>query len=352
MSVIEMESRRGDADGSLRAALLAAGQRWASGQRELVRLVRELDVSGEWAADGEPSCAHWVAAALDIELSTAREWLRIGRALVELDVIAGAFEQGRLSYSKVRALTRVATAESQTELCRLAESVPAERLGRAVAAWLGRHETPAETEARHQAARSFTSRLDVDGMAVGSYRLPPAEAAKITTPVDTLVVQRQPATIDVDASADAPETGTEARWPSVAQQRADALIEVVSGGGAAISTEIVMHVRADGCSLDDGSPIAGSVIERIAPEAFLRALIHDADARPVNASGKQRHPTDRQRRVVKARDRRCVDCGATEFLQYDHEPGYDLSRHTIVDELRLRCWACHRARHLREPGCS
>jgi hypothetical protein len=72
----------------------------------------------------------------------------------------------------------------------------------------------------------------------------------------------------------------------------------------------------------------------------------------VNASGKQRHPTDRQRRVVKARDRRCVDCGATEFLQYDHEPGYDLSRHTIVDELRLRCWACHRARHLREPGCS
>ena len=128
MAVIEKANPRGKIGGSLRAAVLAAGQRWASGQRELVRLVRELDASGEWAADGEPSCAHWVAAALDIELSTAREWLRIGRALVELDVIAGAFEQGRLSYSKVRALTRVATVESQAELCRLAESVPAERL--------------------------------------------------------------------------------------------------------------------------------------------------------------------------------------------------------------------------------
>ena len=76
MSVIEEANPRGKVGGSLRAAVLAAGQRWASGQRELVRLVRELDASGEWAADGEPSCAHWVAAALDIELCTAREWLR------------------------------------------------------------------------------------------------------------------------------------------------------------------------------------------------------------------------------------------------------------------------------------
>ena len=337
MSVVETANRRGDVGESLRAAVFAAGQRWASGQRDLIRLICELDASGEWAADGSASCAHWVAGALDIELSTAREWLRIGRALVELDVIAGAFEQGRLSYTKVRALTRVATVESQAELCGLAESVPAACLGRAVAAWLGRHKTPAETEARHQAARSFTSRLDVDGMAVGSYRLPPAEAAKITTPVDALVVQRRPAPTRLDASAAASAKRSETLWPSVAQQRADALIEVMSGGGGAISTEIVMHVRADGCSLDDGTPIAASVIERIAPEAFLRALIHDADARPINASGKQRHPTDRQRRVVKARDCCCVDCSTTEFLQYDHEPDYDRSRHTIVDELRLRC---------------
>lgn len=123
-------------------------------------------------------------------------------------------------------------------------------------------------------------------------------------------------------------------------------MELVDRGGA-VQTEIVMHVRADGCSLDDGSPIAESVVERIAPQAFLRALIHDAESRPINASAKQRHPTERQKRVVKERDRSCVDCGSTEFLQYDHDPDYSESRQTVVDESRLRCWRCHRDRHLK-----
>ena len=98
-----------------------------------------------------------------------------------------------------------------------------------------------------------------------------------------------------------------------------------------------MHVRADGCTLDDGTPIPDSVVERIAPEAFLRALIHDAESRPINASGRQRHPTTRQRRVVHERDRVCVDCGATEFLEYDHDPDYEETRQTVVAQLKLRC---------------
>jgi hypothetical protein len=349
MSVIERVDSRGGVDGSLRAAVVVAGQRWADGQRELVRLVRELDASGEWAADGVPSCAHWIAGALDVELCTAREWLRIGRALIELDVVGRAFADGRLSYSKVRALTRVATVENQVELCALAEQTPASRLAPAVAAWLSRHETPAQTEARQHQARSFSSRIDIDGMIVGSYRLPPAEGVKISAPVDEIVWQRRPGDRGrgADASADAPGAAAPMRWPTIAQQRADALIAVVSGSGSPVATEIVMHVRADGCALDDGTPIPGSVIERIAPASFLRALIHDAEARPINASGRQRHPTARQRRVVRERDRVCVDCGSTEFLQYDHEPDYNESRHTTVDETKLRCWICHRLRHAR-----
>jgi hypothetical protein len=345
MSVVERVDHQ-VADGSLRAAVFEAGRQWATGQRDLIVLVRDLDASREWAADGEPSCAHWVAAALDIEISTAREWLRIGKALVALDVIAGAFAEGRLSYSKVRSLTRVATVDNQAELCTLAERVPAGRLGHAVGAWLARHETPEQTEARHNERRSFAWWLDVDGMVVGSFRLSPADAVRITTPVDALVVQRRPEPRCADASADA--SGNEARWPSIPQQRADALVELFGGGGASSSVEIVMHVRADGCSLDDGTPMAGSVVERLVPDAFLRALIHDAESRPINASGKQRHPTARQRRVVQARDCACVDCGATEFLQYDHEPDHEQSGQTVVDELRLRCWSCHRARHRRQ----
>lgn len=88
-----------------------------------------------------------------------------------------------------------------------------------------------------------------------------------------------------------------------------------------------------------------STVERIAPQACIRALIHDADGRPINASSKQRHPSTRQKRVAKERDQACVDCGATTLLQYDHVPDFDVTHHTVVEELELRCAPCHQRRH-------
>jgi len=309
MSVMDVEATGSERRGpSLLAAVVAAGARWSAGQRQLVRLIADLDASGEWQLDGAVTCAHWVAGALDIEVSTAREWLRIGRKLAELPPIDAAYDEGRLSYSKVRALTRIATADNAAELCAIAELVPAGRLAHALAAWLQRHETPEETEARHHAARGLWWRLDVDGMAAGCFRLPPQDLGVIQAAVDAEVLRREPRY----ASADAPGDGS--KWPTAAQQRADALLAVVRGGGAAVVTEVVIHVRADGCSLDDGTPIADSVVERIAPQSFLRVLIHDAESRPINASGRQRHPTARQKRVVRERDRACIDCGSAEFL--------------------------------------
>jgi hypothetical protein len=345
MSVICEERVSSDESGpSLRALVVAAGVRWAAGQRQLVRLVIELDASGEWTLDGSATCAHWVADALDVEVCTAREWLRIARSLAGLPVVDASFEAGRLSYSKVRALTRVATPDNEAELCEIAERVPAGKLPHALASWLQRHETPEETEARHEAARGLWWRTDVDGMVAGCFRLPPHRAGVVAAAVDAEVLRREAP----HASADASEA--RGRWPTVPQQPADALVDLLEGGGAAVATEVVVHVRGDGCSLDDGSPIAESVVERIAPSSFLRALIHDANARPINASGRHRHPSARQRRVVRERDKACVDCGATEFLQYDHDPDFEDSHRTLVEELKLRCWPCHRARHRKQRG--
>jgi hypothetical protein len=146
-------------------------------------------------------------------------------------------------------------------------------------------------------------------------------------------------------------TAVASSHPSLAQQRADALIDLVTNGGATIETEIVLHVRGDGCTLDDGTPIADTIVDRLAPHAFLRALIHDAQSRPVNASTRRRRPTTRQQRVVKERDRRCIDCGSTDLLEYDHHPPHHQTGHTTTDELELRCAPCHRRRHAREDGC-
>ena len=128
MAVMAVEHRDAEEPApSLRAKVVAAGARWLAGQRQLVRLVAELQSSGEWVVDGSATCAHWVAGALDIEVSTVREWLRIGRKLGRLPIIDAAFDDGRLSYSKVRALTRIATPKHEVELCALAERVSGRR---------------------------------------------------------------------------------------------------------------------------------------------------------------------------------------------------------------------------------
>jgi len=349
-----------------------------------------------------------VAIALDIEISTAREWIRVGVALEKYVVLAAAFAEGRLSYSKVRTVTRVVTSETEAGLCALAERTPAGRLSTAIAAWLAPREDPADTERRHHEARSFTCRTEPDGMVIGSFRLPPLAAAMLTAVIDALVTRQsvdEPTVGVKHASADAQSPGAVTKRPSLAQQRADALVALAtvalsgvggpsaaiasegsagdgerdasggvvplvgvggrvgvsadaddtgvgparpsaaSGRGSAITTEIVIHVRGDGIALDDGTPVPGSIVERIAPESFIRALIHDADGRPINGSGRRRHPTTRQRRVVQERDRRCVDCGTTYFLEFDHVPDFEVSKRTVVEELALRCSGCHRARH-------
>lgn len=186
MAMVEArkEANRNVDPDSLRQRVVEVGTSWSLAQYALVTLVAALGASREWAADGSPTCAHWVGEALDVEVCTAREWLRIGKALVALPMIDGAFDEGLLSYSKVRMLTRVATAQNEVELLELAEGIPAGRLGRALAAWLSARDTPEETEARHRQARGVSWHTDPDGMIAGSFRLPPADAKRLTEVTD------------------------------------------------------------------------------------------------------------------------------------------------------------------------
>ena len=326
----------------LRSAVVDAARRVSSDMSSLLALLVEFDLCGEWAFDGCASCAHWVAANADVELCTVREWLRIGHAVLAVDEIARWFADGRLSYSKVRALTRLADARNQHELCAIAERTPASGLAVALAGWLNRTENPEARARRQRASTRLVWRTDPDGMVTGSFRLPPQISALLTTAVDAQVIRAQRGHRAPAGAGNSPNVN---KWGSLAQQRADALIAVITAGGSKVIIEIVLHVRGDGCTLDDGTPIAGSVIERIASTAFLRALIHDAEGRPINASSRQRHPTTRQKRVVRARDRGCVDCGSTDLPQYDHQPDYEQTHHTIIEEVKNRCAPCHHKRH-------
>lgn len=309
---------------------------WSTSQRHVVGLAANFAESKEWALTGAATAAHWIAATADIEVCTAREWIRVGRRLRTLPKISDAFADDLISYSKVRALTRLANGDNEAELLAIAATVPAGQLSRALAAWVGRTSGDGELERHQHQQRSVTWRTEPDGMVAFNLRLPPLLAGRLEAELTTRVMTTRPTATSID------------EWPTLAQQHADALEQLLTEGAGSTTVEVVLHVRGDGCTLDDGTPVPGSVVERIAQESFVRALIHNAEGRPINASAKQRHPSTRQKRVVKDRDRQCIECGATSLLEYDHVPDFAVTGHTVVDELELRCAPCHHRRHVQD----
>src|SRR5215468_3350243 len=100
--------RLGDEIALLSAHLDAATAR-------LLTLIREFDARGGWG-NGFQSCAHWLSWRIGLDLGAARERVRVARALGALPLLRQALARGELSYAKVRALTRVATPETEERL--------------------------------------------------------------------------------------------------------------------------------------------------------------------------------------------------------------------------------------------
>src|SRR5215211_2845065 len=100
-------------------------------------LVAEFDRRGGWGEWGCRSCAHWLSWRCSISPVVAREHVRVAHRLEELPLIRGAFAEGRLSYSQVRALTRVENVEREEELLSLARHATAAQLERLVRAYRG-----------------------------------------------------------------------------------------------------------------------------------------------------------------------------------------------------------------------
>ncbi|MBT8106692.1 MAG: DUF222 domain-containing protein [Gammaproteobacteria bacterium] len=83
---------------------------------ELLVLIREFEGRGghlKWSLE---SCAEWLAWRCDLTMTTALEKVRVARALKTLPSISASFSSGELSYTKVRAMTRVADATNEEEL--------------------------------------------------------------------------------------------------------------------------------------------------------------------------------------------------------------------------------------------
>ena len=103
-------------DDTLAAAVASLAAHIHAATYRLLVLIAELDRRKLWAAQGAMSCAHWLSWACGIDAHTAREKVRVARALENLPLLSEALSRGELGYSKVRALTRVATADNEAYL--------------------------------------------------------------------------------------------------------------------------------------------------------------------------------------------------------------------------------------------
>ena len=103
-------------DDALAAAVSTLAAHIHAATYRLLTLIAELDRREVWAAQGAMSCAHWLSWACGIDTHTAREKVRVARALTELPLLSEALAKGELGYSKVRALTRIATPRNEVDL--------------------------------------------------------------------------------------------------------------------------------------------------------------------------------------------------------------------------------------------
>ena len=93
---------------------------------ELLVMVRQFNERGGWN-DGFASCAHWLNWRTGLAIGPAREKVRVARALADLPRLSAAMRRGAISYSKVRAITRVATRETEERLLDFARCATAAR---------------------------------------------------------------------------------------------------------------------------------------------------------------------------------------------------------------------------------
>jgi hypothetical protein len=333
----------------LDAAICRLARQLNAESYRLLILVREFDDRMGWAKWSFLSCAEWLAWRCGLSLSAAREKVRTAQVLRALPAISEAFADGRLSYSKVRALTRAAqahdedlllayalqaTAAQVEERCRQIRNSGPESAAAAQRAW----ERRSLTVWRSPAAHSATIKVEL-----------PLEEAE-------LVKRALERAVEVGEVASGAEFG-ELSWRA---QQVDALVAIskayLAGGAAGPATgstsadhcQVVVH--ADESSLRGGvgrSDLPIDTVKRLACDASLVTVVEDDRGRPLEVGRKQRTVSTALRRALWSRDRGCSfpGCHHTRFLDAHHIRHWAEGGDTSLENLMLLCSHHHRLLH-------
>ena len=358
----------------------------------LLCLIAELDRRAPYGAWGMKSCAHWLNWKCGIGLVAAREKVRVARALEGLPQICTAFEKGEVSYSKVRAMTRIATPDNEDYLLMIARHGTAHHVEELVRKYRRMERAEAAQEAmRQHEARYLTYYHDDDGSLVFKGRLPPEQGLLVLKALEAASehlrdeqkndsaespggTAREDRTENVSAESSRPlaqrNDSAESYWvdiragDSFVSRRADALVTMAEtfltkGPGVLVGGEkhqIVVHVEGQVLKQDDGmgraefedGPYLGpDTARRLSCDASLVRMIDDAQGEPLSVGRKSRSIPPALRRALNARDKGCrfPGCCQRSFVDGHHIHHWADGGETSLGNLVLLCRRHHRLVH-------
>jgi hypothetical protein len=329
--------------------LNAAHARWLA-------LIAELDRRSAWAEWGVKSCAHWLNWKCGLDLGAAREKLRVARALERLPRIAASMAAGKLSYSKVRAMTRVAEAPNEEYLLNIALHATAHHVEKLVRSYRRVQESQELTrEARQQTGRELYWFHDDDGSLVIRARLT-AEAGALF--IKALQVAEDSAPVEnvsAETSLDPVQTRRALRADALSLISESFLASGPQELGGGDRQQIVVHVdaqtlkhdHAGRCELEHGPALAGETARRLACDASLIAVIENEQGEPLNVGRKTRTIPPAIRRALNSRDRGCRFPGCTHVRYVDghHVHHWAQGGETKLSNLVTLCRFHHRQVH-------
>ena len=326
----------------------------------LLTMIREFDARAGWNT-GFRSCAAWLSWRVGLDLGAARERVRVARALGTLPLLAEALARGELSYAKARALTRVATPETEERLLAVGRQGTAAHVERIVRGWrkVDRLAEAREAKQRH-ISRALHVYQDDDGMVIVRGRLEPEVGAlfmqALAAARETLYqrARGEEASALADPMADP---------PTMAQQQADALAllaesalhQTLDPGAPGERYQVVVHVDATVLAdpdqpgqsvLEDGVRVSAETSRRLACDATRVVMRHDEDGRLIEVGARTRTIPPALRRALHHRDRGCrfPGCGI-RFTEGHHVRHWSQGGPTTLSNLALLCRRHHRAVH-------
>ena len=309
-----------------------AGHLAAATCRFLV-LLAEFDERRGWASWEVSSCAAWLSWRCQMSSGTAREHVRVARALRDLPVIKKEFAAARLSYAKVRALTRIATPATEEQLAVMAIPMTGNQLERFARA---HRKCSRADDAAARVRRRLTWRFEEDGSLVGSFRLPPLQSAVLLK-----ALRAAAAEVELPGGAEPPgvsaETppGPDGRVVATSPDLADALVQVaesflagkVAGADDAEVYQVMVHVGTDAmagvsaetpepapapvpgdpadpgrCHVEDGAAISVTTAHMLSCTAALSWMLHGDGGKILKLGRRRRRPDKALRKAARERD--------------------------------------------------